>query len=162
MSISKRVIGGLVASGIAVFAGTNAMEDKTTRDDAGAIVESGGLGAFAVRHGDCVQLPDPGTQKVVSVEGGPCDSPHDAQVYAELTLTGDGAFPGVDAVQSSAGEQCASRWESTFGAYDPAKNLDLTFLAPSDDSWTSKDDRAVTCFVVAADGTPLLGSKVAG
>lgn len=161
MGISKRVVGGLVGGAIAVFAGTNAMEDKTTRDDAGQIVESGGLGAFMVRTGDCVQLPDSAATEVASVEGVPCETPHDAQVYAEFALP-EGSFPGIPAVETAAAEGCSSRWEASFGPFDPAKNLDLTFFTPTGDSWAApQNDREVTCFVVSADGSLLTGTQLA-
>lgn len=159
MAIARRLVGGLVAGGIAVFAGTSAMEDKTTRDEAGAIVESGGLGVFTVRTGDCVQLPTENLDMVASIEGVPCDTPHDAQVFAELTVAGD-EFPGREAMENTAGEQCVSRWEAALGAYDPAGNLDLTFFTPTEESWEAENDREVTCFVVSADGTPITGSKL--
>lgn len=161
MGISKRIIGGVVGAGIAVFAGTNAMEDKTTRDDAGQITEAGGLGAFLVRLGDCVQLPDSDATMVASVEGVPCATAHDAQVYAEFTVPGDGSFPGIPAMESAAVDGCASRWEAKLGVYDKAKGLDFTFFTPTKSSWEAAEaDRKVTCFVVAVDGSPLTGSKL--
>ena len=161
MGIATRVLGGLAAGGIAVFAGTNAMEDKTTRDDGGQIVQSGGLGAFAVRMGDCVQLPDSAATQVASVEGVPCEAPHDAQVFAEFDIADQATFPGVAAVEQAAGEGCASRWESALGPYDEGRGLDFTFFTPTQESWDA-DDREVTCFVVSVDGTPLDGSKLLG
>lgn len=161
MSIAKRIVGGVVAGGIAVFAGTSAMEDKTTRGEDGAIVESGGLGAYVIRVGDCVQMPDGGEEQVTSVEGVPCETPHDAQVFAEFDLSASGGFPGQAEIENQAFEGCASRWEAALGRFDSAANLDLTFFTPTDQSW-SQDDREVSCFVITADGTPLTGSKLIG
>ena len=159
MSVGKRIVGGLVAGGIAEFAGTSAMEDKTTRGEDGAIVESGGLGAYVIRVGDCVQLPDGNETQVTSVEGVPCETAHDAQVFAEFDLTGSGGFPGQASVDNLAFEGCATRWEAALGPFDTASNLDLTYFTPTSESWAG-DDREVSCFVVTADGAPLTGSKL--
>ena len=159
MSAIRNIVGSLAVGGIAVFAGTNAFEDKTERSDTGQIVESGGLGAFAIRHGDCVQLPD--ESFVASVEGVPCDQPHDAQVYAEFDVTGD-VFPGGEALDTMAADGCTQRWEPALGPYDPASNLDLSFFTPTEESWNQGGDRNVDCFVITVDGTQIVGSKLIG
>jgi len=51
----KRLIGGAAIAGIAIFGGTAALSDDTTRKETGEVVEGGGLGASAVRIGECVQ-----------------------------------------------------------------------------------------------------------
>ena len=54
----KRLIAGAVVAGVAIFAGVGAYQDDTVRDETGAIVEGGGLGAFVIRTGDCLNLPE--------------------------------------------------------------------------------------------------------
>ncbi|HLF40659.1 MAG TPA: septum formation family protein [Acidimicrobiia bacterium] len=160
MGLGRKIVGGLAAGGIAIFAGTSATEDKTTRDQAGAITEAGGLGAFAVRIGDCLQLPD-GTQ-VVSVEGVPCAEPHDGQVYAEFAVSPAPSFPGDAAMQSQSEQGCIDRWPAAFGVtYENDAAHELYYMSPSAESWAT-DDREVTCVVTTADGSPLVGSKLAG
>lgn len=161
MAVGRRIVGGLVAGGIAVFAGTSAMEDKTTRGEDGAIVESGGLGAQVIRVGDCIQLPDGSADEVASVEGVPCETPHDAQVYAEFALSGTTGYPGVAQIENQAFEGCASRWEAALGPFDSAGNLDVYFFTPTEQGW-AQNDHEVSCFVIAADGSPLTGSKLLG
>jgi hypothetical protein len=150
----RRLIGGLVGGGVAVFAGANAMDDNTTRNDAGEIVEGGGLGVLAIDVGDCIQLPD--ATEVASVEGVPCSTPHDAQVYAEFDLP-DGPFPGTSQLEQLAGEGCYDRWQVAVGTvYEEDTVLDFTFFNPLADGWAT-GDREVQCMVVRIDGTSMAG-----
>jgi hypothetical protein len=152
-----RTVGGLVLGGAAVFAGTQATEDHTTRDEAGDITEAGGLGAYALQVGDCIQLPDADT--VISVEGVPCAEPHDAQVFAEFVLP-DGDFPGLDAVELAAGEGCYQRWPAAVGtAYESDPASDFTVLTPTAESW-AEGDREVTCLLVPLDVARMVGSRL--
>src|SRR5687768_3961131 len=105
----RRLIGGLVGGGVAIFAGANAVDDNTTRNDSGEIVGGGGLGVLAMNVGDCIQLPD--AELVQSVEGVPCVEPHDAQVYAEFDLP-DGPFPGDAAIDEQGARGCYDRWQA--------------------------------------------------
>jgi hypothetical protein len=148
----RKIIGAIVGGGIAVFAGTNAMDDNTTRDEAGTITEAGGLGAFVIEVGDCVQVPE--ETMVASVEGVPCNQPHDAQAFAEHQLLGD-EYPGDSAIENDAYEGCVDRWRSSIGTvWEDDKTYDLFTLTPTQESW-EQDDRAVTCFVVRIDGAKM-------
>jgi hypothetical protein len=165
-SVIKIVGGGLAAAGVVggvAFANTGAFDDHTKRDSSSAIVESGGLGAFKVQVGDCVTWPDgldtdrAEPQKVTSVQGVPCDQPHDAQAYASFDVT----LPhfDADAVMGEATSGCATRWTDAIGT-----NLfgdvdhDATAFTPSEQSWKQGHDREVVCFVISVDGSPLVGS----
>jgi hypothetical protein len=148
----RKVIGAIVGGGIAVFAGTSAMDDNTTRNESGTITAAGGLGAFVIDVGDCVQLPDEAL--VVSVEGVPCDQPHDAQAFAEHQLLAD-EFPGDSAIEADAYDGCVDRWRSSIGTvFEEDMAYDIYVFTPTPDSW-EQDDRTVTCFVVRIDGAKL-------
>lgn len=155
----KRAIAGLVVGGVAVFAGTASTEDKTERGDNGEIVDSGGLGVFKVRVGDCVQLPAEGAELFESLEGVPCAQPHDAQAYAEFDL----ALTSYDeaAVEAQADEGCLARFAAAIGqGYEEAEELDFFTLYPSPESWDEMDDREVSCLVLSVDGSPRTGSDL--
>lgn len=154
----RRVIGGLVGGGVAVFAGANAMDDNTTRDDSGEIVEGGGLGVFAIDRGDCIQLPD-GATEVMSVEGVPCSTPHDAQVYAEFRLP-EGTYPGQASVDEQSAVGCYDRWQAAVGTvYEDDTVLDFTFFNPTAAGWAEGDDE-VQCMIVPIDGAPMTGDRL--
>jgi hypothetical protein len=157
MGLGRWIAGATVAGGVAVFAGTGAFDDGTTRNDAGQIEEAGGLGAFVLRVGDCVQLPD--EMEVVSVEGVPCSTPHDAEVYARFDLPELDSFD-ADEVGALSDEGCFDRWSDAIGTvYEDDPDLDYTLLEPTAESWT-EGDREVSCLVTSVDGDPLTGSQL--
>jgi Septum formation len=151
----------VVAGGIAIFGGVAATDDKTTRDESGAIVESGGLGAFVMRPGDCFMAPQDGTEMVASVEGVPCADPHDGQVYALFDVAHADSFDAAS-VEAQADEGCLSRWASDlWGPYEENMELDISYFVPTAES-RATDDRGVACAIVPVDETvPLVGSKLA-
>lgn len=153
-----KAAGGLAGAGVAVFAGTSAIDDNTTRNEAGEIVEAGGLGAFAMQIGDCFNEPD--GDVVVSVEALPCADPHDAEVYAEFSLT-DPAWPGESAVEESSAKGCYDRFEPTFAESYEDSNLWFSFLSPTQQSWDEGGDRVVTCYVYLPDNL-LVGEAASG
>lgn len=170
VSIRSLVVSGMVTVGAAgagaVVANTGAFDDETDRDRAGTIVESGGLGAFAVKVGDCVQLPDaPPTERaaaglIESVEGVPCEQPHDAQAYATFDLVGITTYDEA-VIDDRAQRMCLERWSGAIGTdYLRDRGRDVVYFMPSEQSWTVIDDRAVMCFVVRIGGAPLVGSQL--
>jgi hypothetical protein len=153
--IKERILGGVVAGGIAIFGGVTATQDKTTRNDTGAIVEAGGLGAFALRVGDCFMAPKENTEMVVSVEGVPCDAPHDGQVYATFAVPDAPSFDAAS-VKTEADDGCMSRWISDWwGTYKENAEIDYSSFQPTADSWANAD-REIACVVVPIDGGPQL------
>ncbi len=141
-----RAAAGAVGIGVAAFAGTGAFDDNTTRDEAGAIVEAGGLGAFQMQVGDCFNDPEDLTAELVaSVEGVPCHEPHDNEVFAEFDVS-YAVFPGQDEVYDDALWRCLDHFEAYVGNDYESSSLALSALTPSDGSWV-EGDREVTCFV---------------
>jgi hypothetical protein len=144
---------GLVGLGYAGVGG----QDDTTRDDSGAIVEEGELGAFRIRIGDCIggDLAD----QVESVEGVPCDGPHQLEVYYAFNLPeGDGTFPGDLAVAEQAEEGCFNAFEPFVGLNYAESIYDFTTLTPTQGSWDGLDDREVLCMIGNYDGTQKTGT----
>lgn len=152
-----RSVGALAVGGVAIFAGTGGFDDNTTRNDQGEIVEPGGLGAFTMRVGDCVQVP--AEEMVESMEAVPCAEPHDAQVFAKFDVA-DAPEYGQSRVDDEAGQGCYERWSSAIGTvYEEDAELDIQLLTPTSESW-GEGDREVVCMVVSIDGLPLRGSRL--
>ena len=154
-----RVIAGTVAGLGLVGAGYTGLagQDDTTRSEDGAIVESGELGAFRIRVGDCLDS-SLGTE-VESVEGLPCDQPHSYEVYHAFNLSeGDGTFPGDDAVGTAADEGCYQAFEPFVGLSYQESTYDFLTLVPTEGSWDGLDDREVLCLIANLDGTAKTGT----
>jgi hypothetical protein len=85
----------LVAVGLLIggyfFANNSATQDKTQRDDKGNIEQSGDLGAFQIKVGDCFNdMPsvEVGSNAFVEkVTGVPCSGSHHWEAYAEMDTT---------------------------------------------------------------------------
>ncbi len=144
---------GLVGVGLVGLGG----EDNTTRDEAGAIVESGEVGAFRIRLGDCID--GLGLGEIESVEGVPCDSAHELEVYFAFNLPdGDGSYPGDEAVGLASEEECFDAFEPFVGLDYQESTFGFKSLTPTEASWNSIDDREVLCMIGNYDGTPKTGS----
>ena len=157
MGVLRYIAGATVVGGVAVFGGVGAFEDETTRDSGGAIVESGGVGAFALRIGDCIHWPgDDDTVEVTSVEGVPCEQPHDGEVYGRFDLDAAGFSPAR--VESEGADGCLDLWEPAIGTvWEEDPDLDISTMVPTAESWDA-GDREVLCIVVPVDGRPRTGS----
>ena len=148
-----------VGIGVAAVAGTGAFDDNTTRDESGAIVEAGGLGAFAMQVGDCFDDPEGAEELVTSVAAMPCSELHDNEVYA-IYDTSFTTWPGQDTMYDDAWLGCHSRFAAYVGAEWEYSTLDLAVMTPSDGSW-QEGDREVVCFLY--DGQlRKLGSSMRG
>ena len=149
------IIGIAVAGGAYLF--NSVMQ--ADRDDSGAIVAEGSLGAFQMRVGDCF---DDGsafadeTPEIDSVPGVPCSKPHDNEVYAVFDIKA-ASFPG-DAMAEMAQEACVERFEAFVGKDYESSSLDIASLYPSRDSWSRQNDREVICAVYDIETKKLTGS----
>ena len=153
----KRLIAGGVVAAVAIFAGAGAFEDQTTRNEQGVIVEGGGLGAFVMQVGDCINVPE--EDLVQSVEAVPCSDSHDGEVYALFDMAASSpSYPGDDAVDSAAVNGCLVRFGDYVGVTYEYSVLDVYALQPTQDSWNEFDDREIVCVLTSMDGSSLTGS----
>ena len=156
MQIVGRLVGGAVAVGAVAFAGTSAMEDNTTRDASGAITESGGLGAYQAQVGDCINFPGDNSASgiVESVEGVPCNEPHEEEMYHQFVSVAGPAWPGDAALETEASEKCFDAFEPYVGRSYQSSDLDFYFWIPTQQGWEA-GDRSVNCLAFQMDGLQL-------
>lgn len=154
VDVVKKVLGWGTVAGVAVFGGVSGFGDDTIRNDQNEIIESGGLGAFAIEVGDCLNLPSEEDFEVQSVEGVPCTQAHSSQAYAIFDLTGfSDAYPGLAAFEEQAYEGCYERFQSFVGIPFEQSELYLGYLWPTEDSWADLDDREIVCLLGPESGT---------
>ena len=132
-----------------------AFSDDTARNEASEIVEAGGLGAFHIQVGDCVNGAD--AVFVQSVEGVPCAEPHGFETYAAFDLT-EGEYPGEIVIAAAADEGCYAQFSAFVGRDYETSALDFVHLSPTHTSWTEQDDREVLCLLMDYTGGELTGS----
>jgi hypothetical protein len=100
---------------------------------------------FSLREGDCVNTASSGTSSTVT----PCDSPHDAEVFATFALPNT-AWPGTATVQQEADTGCSTRLA---GYLNPqlAISLSQDYVYPGQVAWQT-GTRTVVCEVRATSG----------
>ena len=98
---------------------------------------------FSLKAGNCLNSQGQSYSLI------PCDSPHQAEVFATFKLTGS-AWPGNTAVGAAASNGCASRLT---GYLNPqlAVSLASTYVYPDSVAWKA-GTRTVICEVRAAHG----------
>lgn len=131
----------LLLSGCSVF---SAITGAETRDETGTIVDGGTTDVFALQVGDCI-VSSVGSDEVVEVPTVPCAEPHDAEVYAELTLA-DGDYPGEDAIFAQGDDGCSDAFTGFVGQSAESSTLDFTYYYPTAASW-AQGDRLITCII---------------
>jgi hypothetical protein len=152
--VVKTIAGWTAVGGIAVFGGVAAFGDDTERNEQNEIIESGGLGAFVIEVRDCLNLPSE-LSEVQSVEGVPCNQPHNAQAFALFDLIGFGdQFPGSAAFEEQAFDGCYDRFAGFVGLPYEESELYIQTLEPTEGSWTELDDREIVCLLVLPDDVP--------
>ena len=153
-----KIVGGVAVAGLGLvgvgYAGVGG-EDNTVRDDSGAIVDGGEIGAFRIQTGDC--LGDIATGEFESAQGLPCDQQHQYEVYFAFNLP-DGDYPGDDAVATQGDDRCFAQFDPFVGIAYEESIYGFTTLLPTQESWDSLDDREVLCLIGNYDETPKTGS----
>ncbi len=104
---------------------------------------------FTIAVGDCLNDGDV-TGEVSTVKSVDCAEPHDSEAFASIIMD-DGDFPGTDAVDSQAIEDCTAAFASFVGlAYD-ASELSFSYYYPTEESWAN-GDREILCLLVDPAG----------
>lgn len=160
----SRLVGGVIAGaaglgvvGAGVVTGI-AGEDHSTRDDSGAVVESGEVGAFRIRVGDCLAAIALGV--IESVDAVPCSEPHASEVYGAFNILTpeEAAFPGTASINAQADDGCYSRFAGFVGFPYERSVYETSSITPTKDSWEQLHDREVLCLVFMTDNSLMTGS----
>jgi hypothetical protein len=119
-------------------------------------LDDGTVSIFELHRGQCVDLDDGDSDLITGLPARDCDEPHDGEVFLirPMTVSGD-EFPGRSALDKKAEEVCSGdAFEEYVGlAYDESE-LSITYVTPSEDSWTM-GDRDVVCVATSSDGSKL-------
>jgi Septum formation len=86
-----------------------------------------------------------------------CAEPHDNEVYAAFDAPGSD-YPGSEELLGLANAGCLARFTSFVGVAFDVSDLGATFLAPTEQSWKSRHDHEVICYLFDAGGSKLRGS----
>jgi len=79
-----------------------------------------------------------------------CSQPHQGEIYA-LPQLPDGEFPGDEAVQQTAQEECGGQAFTDYvGVPFQQSEFEVTFLLPSAVTWAD-GDREIACLIASTE-----------
>jgi len=128
---------------------TDPTTDPTTDEPTTDGGDGGGVATADV--GACVNTADL-QGDITDIVTLSCDESHDAQLVGKFDME-DGDWPGDDAVQTAATEQCVPLFDDFVGAEYSSSSLYLNYVGPSEGTWTNAGDREVLCFAYADEAT---------
>lgn len=85
-----------------------------------------------------------------------CAQPHTYEVFGSFFLS-DGAFPGDDAIESSAYEGCDAVYPNYVGIPWEQSTLAYYYVSPSEETW-AEGDREISCLLYDPDTDQTTGS----
>lgn len=110
---------------------------------------------FYLKVGDCFDIPD--DQNGVALLYSSCDVPHLYEAYSVEVMPGD-EYPGDDAVIEYAKEMCTNAFQGYVGSSPGTSVFRISYIYPTEGTWTNMNDREIMCALEPRDGTPVTGS----
>lgn len=86
-----------------------------------------------------------------------CTIPHDSEVVGSTTHPDAAAFPGEPSLATFATTPCIAAFNAYVGSDFQTSILAMLPIVPTESTW-AKGDRAITCLVLADDGSKLTSS----
>lgn len=111
--------------------------------------------------GDCFNDSAFNTANMGEISRAECGSPHDAEVFALVTLPGepDAPYPGDDEVFRLSDELCLGGFASYVGIDYLDSMWEVGYYTPIEASWQKYDDRLVVCYLADPHFNKMEGSK---
>lgn len=163
----RRIIGFAIIPVIAIGGyffsdGGNLQSDGSVRDESGAVIEGGDVGALALTQGDCLPRSFFTADNTAVREAPvvPCGDLHAGEVAAVHTVPegADAPFPGNASLAATAETACVEGASAYLGTSADVPNVSLSWLFPTRETWEQIDDREITCIVVLPPGEDQRGS----
>lgn len=131
-------------------------QSLTTTETATAVVFPDDL-----KVGDCFNDSAYGTPEESELTRTDCGPPHDAEVFALVTLPGapDAPYPGDDEINRQGDELCRAQFAPYVGIDYLDSQWDYGFFWPVEDTWRKFDDRLVICYLGDPEFNKIEGSK---
>ncbi|MCX5423371.1 DUF4190 domain-containing protein [Streptomyces sp. NBC_00078] len=102
--------------------------------------------AYSLKKGECFDAPSGSLDGLAyDVDRVPCESRHDAEVFAAFKMKGSADYPGDGKVTDVADAKCyALRYGYAMDAWAVPDDVDVYYLTPTRQSWRL-GDRDITC-----------------
>jgi Septum formation/Protein of unknown function (DUF2510) len=119
--------------------------DTTEDTSSDTTADSETTDVFAIGVGDCLTDESSVEGDVTDVQTIACDQPHAREVYHSYIIEAD-ELPGQTEMESIVEEQCLSAFDTFVGMPYADSKYDITYLPPTDESW-SAGDRELLCLI---------------
>ena len=121
--------------------------------------EQNDVDVFSLAVGTCFDEADANmnADEVASVPVVDCEKPHDNEAFHFFDIEGN-AFPGEEEMAKLADEGCLGAFETYVGRDYQTSRFVITYLLPTEQSWSRQKDREVVCFLYDMDLAKLTGS----
>ncbi|MEU9285279.1 DUF4190 domain-containing protein [Streptomyces sp. NPDC048275] len=140
-------VGGIVMSSLGVALVVLALATGGVRDFWDGIEDAANdsNSAFSLEKGECFDAPDGGLEGLAyDVDKVPCAGPHDAEVFADFTMSG-GSYPGDSEVVDVADAKCYALKDAyAMDIWAVPEDVDVYYFTPTRTSWRL-GDREITC-----------------
>jgi Septum formation len=143
---------------------TSEAPSTTTTSKASSPTETGTVVFLdELRLGDCFNDSAFGTPEELAgeIRRVECASPHDAEVFALVTLPGEpsGSYPGDDEIFRLGDQLCRDQFASYVGIDYLDSMWEFGYYSPTEESWRKYDDRLVICHLGDPGFNKIEGSK---
>lgn len=145
LALAVAATGVTGCSALSGMFGESATRDAETQE----VTDGGSADVFSLRVGDCFDDSPGGA--ISDVPAVPCNEPHDNELYHSFEMP-EGEWPGDEAVDAAADEQCTAEFEVFVGMDYASSTLDWFPITPLQDGWESIDDREILCAVWDPNG----------
>lgn len=151
------LIATAIAVAIVVAVGLSIYSSRPpSRDASGEVTTGGSQSVTGLRVTDCISSAGPTDVEVSSLPVVPCSDPHEAEVFALITLTSAVSFSEPD-VTREASERCLAAFSSYVGVDYWQSSLEISYLVPTEASWNA-GDRGVACLLTTRNASQTTGS----
>lgn len=151
------LIATAVAVAIVVAVGLSIYNARPpSRDESGEVTTGGSQTVTGLRVGDCISSAGPTDVEVSSLPVVPCSDPHEAEVFALITLSSLISF-SESRITSEASERCLAAFSSYVGVDYGQSSLEISYLVPTEASWKA-GDRGVACLLTTRNAGQTIGS----
>jgi hypothetical protein len=110
-----------------------------------------GIPIAAVHPKDCLELPKatdlPG-KRLTRFDRVPCNTPHNAEVFASKLFATDAPFPGEDALKAAAAKSCEESVPTAIRSHPEASTWSIRYFAPlSANTYKQGEPATLLCVV---------------
>ncbi|MDD9888853.1 MAG: septum formation family protein [Gammaproteobacteria bacterium] len=157
----KNVIVVVLVLIIVGLLGNAAINYSGNGNDSAQVADASVPSASSLNIGDCFNYNTMTNAEGVSAISGitamACSAPHDNEIFS-VSIVDEEVFPGSDTLERLARSYCVENFAAFIGVAYGDSIFGISYLYPSEQSWTDEGERALQCSVFDLSGNKMMGS----